>query len=76
MSEHPVFLIHEQHFVPGLSPIRRAEYPALPCCGPYAWPSAHASTTLGLRGSISTRPIRPVFSNPINVQVLPASVDL
>src|SRR5690349_17180721 len=30
----------------------------------------------GLPGSISTRPIRPVFSNPIKDQVLPASRDL
>ena len=30
----------------------------------------------GLAGSITTRPMRPVFSRPIRVHVLPASVDL
>src|SRR4030095_10397662 len=43
------------------------------CCGPYPWPSEHANTTSGLVGWITTRAIRPVFSSPIRVHVLPAS---
>ena len=44
------------------------------CCGPYAVPSAHTSTTSGLVGWITTLAIRPVFSRPISVHVAPASV--
>ena len=37
---------------------------------------AAAKTTSGFRGSITIRPMRPVFSSPMHFQVLPASVDL
>jgi len=49
---------HQQYGTPALG------------CGPYAWPNAQASTTLDSRINLHA-PDAPVFSSPINDQVLP-----
>src|SRR6185312_1100439 len=44
--------------------------------GPYVVPNAATYTRLGSAGSMAMREMRPVFSRPARVHVLPASVDL
>src|SRR3954463_13132209 len=75
MSEQPVFSSTNRVLVQVLPPSLVRNTPRSGC-GPYAVPSAHANTMFGSAGSMTTRPMRPVFSSPIRVQVLPASVDL
>src|SRR4051812_27630704 len=43
---------------------------------PKMFPMTATNTVFGFFGSMRTRPIRPDFSRPMCVQVLPASVDL
>ena len=74
-SEQPVFSSTKRtrfHVLP-LSVVRNTPRSG---CGPDAWPSAHANATLASAGSTTSRAMRPVFSSPICVHVLPASVDL
>ena len=46
------------------------------CCGAVMRPIAHAKTMSGFVGWTRMRPMRPVSSRPMCVQVLPASIDL
>ena len=74
-SEQPVFSSTKSALSQVLPPSVVRKTPRS-CCGPLACPSAHAQTTFGSRGSMTMRPIRPVFSRPMEAQVFPASVDL
>src|SRR6266849_2354262 len=73
-SEQPVLASTNSTRVHVLPP-SAVRYTPRSCCGPYARPRAHTSTTSGSAGWITIRAIRPVAWRPLCCQLRPPSVE-